>query len=198
MTKLKQLALVMVALLFGAGGATLGGVYTQTIHEFYQGLKAGTTNQLVIDSSGNVTTSGNITATGGYTTSSTTEQINTVRTSYQYDDSLNAASTTVCSLISPTATSTLIDASVHFTVGSSTTATVVFSKGPGFASTTALNDFSLTGGAQGTFSLIGTTTAVGVANYTFAPSQYFNVTMNGGIGTFSPTGECQAVFRNRT
>jgi hypothetical protein len=109
--------------------------------------------------------------------------------------SLNTASTTVCSLLSPAATSTLQDATVRFTVSSSTASVVSFSKGPGFASTTLLQNYSVGANAQATISLFGTTTSAGIDNLVFAPSQYFNVTMSGGIGTFSPTGTCQATWQ---
>lgn len=111
--------------------------------------------------------------------------------------SLTSATTTVCSLTSPSATSTLIDASIRFEVSSSTASIVTFSKGTGSASTTPLQAYSVGAGAQATINLLATTTTAGSDNLTFAPSTKFNVTMAGGASTanFSPSGVCQATWQ---
>lgn len=120
--------------------------------------------------------------------------VNDVRMDYRRAG-MKTATTTVCSIKSPSATSTLFHALAQFVVSSSTASTVVFAKDTGFTgSTTPLNDFSVSANAQATVSLLATTTATGKANLTFAPNTYFNITMTGGTGTFSPSGYCEAVF----
>lgn len=110
-------------------------------------------------------------------------------------DALNSASTTVCSLQSPAATSTLKDAAIRLSVSSTTASVVAFSKGTGFSSSTLFQSYSVSANAQATVSLLATTTTAGADNLTFAPNTYFNVTMSGGVGTFSPTGTCQATWQ---
>lgn len=110
-------------------------------------------------------------------------------------DSLTQASTTVCSLTSPAATSTLQDATIRLSVSSTTATIVTFAKSAGSASTTPFQAYSVGSGAQATISLLATTTTAGADNYTFAPSTKFVVTMAGGVGTFSPTGVCQATWQ---
>lgn len=109
---------------------------------------------------------------------------------------LNTATTTVCSIRAPlSATTTLLKATIRLDTSSTTASTVTFAKANGGAgSTTPFNAFSVSAGAQAALSLPATTTAAGMANYTFAPGAFFNVTMAGSAGTFSPTGECHAVF----
>lgn len=101
---------------------------------------------------------------------------------------LSTATTTVCS-IKTTATSTLVSGGAMFTTSSSTASVVVLSKGAlATASTTQIGtNFAIAANAQGT--LFASTTAL-----VFSPGDWFNVTMSGGTGTFSPTGYCQATF----
>lgn len=112
-----------------------------------------------------------------------------------HTDSLTAATTTVCALQSPAATSTLLKGSVSFSVSSSTATIVTMAKATTpYATTTSLGSAILAAGAQGTFNAT-TTPVVGVDDkVVFAPNSYFVVGMAGGVGTFSPTGTCQAVW----
>ena len=76
MTKLKILGIVIAGIVIsvfisaGIGNKeippsdNLQGVYNQVVQYFNQGLKAGTSNQLVISNTGAITTSGNLAVTG--------------------------------------------------------------------------------------------------------------------------------------
>lgn len=110
---------------------------------------------------------------------------------------LTQATTTVCAIKGPAATSTLIFAGVNFVVSSSTASTVTFAKAStAFATTTSLSSTAVGAGAQGTIVFATSTTATtGLnTNFVFGPSTYFVVGMAGGTGTFSPTGSCSAEF----
>lgn len=118
-------------------------------------------------------------------------------TEYKYSVGLTQATTTICAIQSPAATSTLRFAAVRFSVSSTTASTVTMAKSAtAFATTTAIGGGALAASAQGTFSATTTpatlTSLDGVT--TFAPSQWIVVGMAGGTGTFSPSGVCQAVF----
>jgi len=109
--------------------------------------------------------------------------------------SLTTATTTVCAIKSPNATSTLHRGSVKFSVSSTTASTVTLAKAATpFATTSILvADTSVSANAQA--SIVSTSTVLSTGGVTlFAPNQYFVVGMAGGVGTFSPTGSCQAVF----
>lgn len=115
-----------------------------------------------------------------------------VRFDAVHTDAMYQASTTVCSLQSPAATSTLSEGSgVRFTVSSTTasTATVYKASFP-TGNTTFLFADNIAAGAQST--IVATTTT---NNFVIAPNQYINVIMSGGTGTFSPTGTCGMVFQ---
>lgn len=102
-----------------------------------------------------------------------------------------SASTTIASIQSPVATSTLLSATCDFDVSSTSASTVTFAKDTDESgSSTPLQSFSVSAGAQAHLSLPATTTTAGMSNLVFAPSSYFNVTMGGGNGTYSPTGGC--------
>lgn len=107
-----------------------------------------------------------------------------------------SATTTVCAIQSPNATSTLASAGARFTVSSTTASTVTMAKAATqYATTTAINTLAIAANAQGT--LVATTspvTAGTVPQSVFAPLQWLVIGMQGGIGTFSPTGTCKATF----
>lgn len=115
-------------------------------------------------------------------------------------DSLVQATTTVCAIQSPTSTSTLVEASVRLSVSSTTATTVTLAKASTpFATTSRLAFGSIAANSQGTIAVTGTTTGTGITSATdalttFAPNTYFVVGIQGGIGTFSPTGICQAMW----
>lgn len=112
--------------------------------------------------------------------------------------SMVAATTSVCSIKSPSATSTLMANVVTMSVSSSTASLVTIAKGTNTnATTTTLgNAVSVSANAQATI-VASTTLANFLANdFVFAPNTYFNVGFSGGAGTFSPTGRCQATFES--
>lgn len=103
--------------------------------------------------------------------------------------SLQTGTTTVCSIKSPNATSSLLFGGIRFVVGSTTASTVTLAKSTnGTATSSSLGTFALAANAQG----VGTASTTG--NHIFAPNQYFVVSMGGGTGTYSPTGTCKATF----
>lgn len=106
-----------------------------------------------------------------------------------YTNQLNQATTTVCAIQSPVATSTLVMGSVQLSVSSTTASTVTIARATTpFATTTSLGSSVIGANAQGY--LVASTTG----NHIFPPSTYLVVGMAGGVGTFSPTGECSALF----
>lgn len=117
---------------------------------------------------------------------------------------LTQASTTVCAIQSPAATSTLVRGGVSFTVSStSALAAIDIAKGTALnASTTLIRTSSLAAGAQGTIIAASTTLdSLALTNSIFAPNQWFVVKVAGGVtagdtaGTgFVPTGSCHATF----
>ena len=112
------------------------------------------------------------------------------------------STTTVCAIQSPAATSTLISGGALFTTSSTTATTVTIAKSAtAFATTTKLGEGAIAANAQG-FLLASTTaiTAGGTGSnlnpaYVFGPSQWFVVGVQGGVGTFSPVGQCSATFQ---
>lgn len=111
-------------------------------------------------------------------------------------DNLNQATTTVCAIQSPAATSTLIMGSVRLTVSSSTASTVTLAKAAtAYATTTALGSASVSAGAQATVVSLRTAAGGDALAETFSPNTWFVVGMAGGVGTFSPTGVCKAQWR---
>lgn len=107
------------------------------------------------------------------------------------------ATTTVCAIKSPAATSTLIYGSAQFDTSSTSASTVTLAKATtAFATTTALTRVAVSANAKAT--VMASTTpllATGAINgLVFAPSTYFVVGMEGGAGTFSPVGSCSAEF----
>lgn len=103
--------------------------------------------------------------------------------------SLTSATTTVCSLQSPAATSSLVTAAVRLTTSSTTASTVTLAKATTpYATTTSLGAISVSANGQGV--AVASTTG----SHIFAPNTYFVVGMQGNTGTFSPVGVCQATW----
>lgn len=106
-------------------------------------------------------------------------------------ENLQQATSTVCTIQSPAATSTLnLGSGIQFTTGSTSASTVVVTKGATPYATTTLLFAGLLSASSGG-NVIATTST---NNFVFAPNTYFNVGMLGGTGVFSPTGACQASF----
>lgn len=124
--------------------------------------------------------------------------------------SLNQASTTVCSLPAPLATSTLVFASVSITTSTTTNTVWDFGKSQGTAATTTvLSSTALTGGLMGT--IVASTTTAGsgpdspvvfgaaVASTSsnlgniYVKQNYLNVIYGGTQGALNVfTGSCKA------
>lgn len=104
---------------------------------------------------------------------------------------LTQATTTPCAIQGPNATSTVASASLLLTVSSSTASVITIATGANaFATTTLLGSGSIAANAMGTIFAAGTSTQA-----VLAPSQWVVFGMSGGIGTFSPTGVCEATFQ---
>ena len=109
--------------------------------------------------------------------------------------SLKQATTTVCALQSPAATSTLMYGSIKLNVSSTTASTVTLAKATSaFATTTSLGSASVAANGQATVVSLRTAAGGDALAETFAPSTWFVVGMAGGTGSFSPSGTCQAVW----
>lgn len=115
---------------------------------------------------------------------------------YKKTTSLNSATTTVCALQSPDATSTLAIGSISLSVSSTTASTLTLARATtAFATTTVLGYGSVAANARADVAVMASTTGSSVASgFLFPPNTYFVVGMQGGVGTFSPTGVCQAHF----
>jgi hypothetical protein len=111
-----------------------------------------------------------------------------------HTESLNQASTTICAIQSPAATSTLVFASIDLKVSSTTASLLTMAKDttPSATTTWLSTSDAVSANGQYAMSLPATTTETGMDKYIFAPNTYFTVGMSGGTGTFSPTGTCQA------
>lgn len=110
-------------------------------------------------------------------------------------DSLTQATTTICAIQSPAATSTLAYGTIKLTVSSTTASTITLAKAAtAYATTTSLGTWEAAANSQGTAVSLRTAAGGEDLDETFGPNQWFVVGMAGGNGTFSPTGTCQAVW----
>lgn len=118
---------------------------------------------------------------------------------------LTTATTTICAVQAPAATSTLVAnaSTVSFRTSSTTDSTVTVAKATtAFATTTLLRTVSIAANAQADFTMASTTSvdstaawALEQSNLVFAPNEWLVVGMAGGIGTFSPVGACSPVWK---
>lgn len=104
------------------------------------------------------------------------------------------ATTTICAIKSPNATSSLAYTSVNFAVSSTSASVITVAKATTpFATTTGIgSQLSLAANATIMYPQYGTSSAA----FQFAPGQYLVVGMQGGASntTFSPVGSCEATF----
>lgn len=92
------------------------------------------------------------------------------------------------------ATSTLKEAGCRLDVASTTATVVKFSKATtAFATTTALGQLAIAANGQGTL-IASSTISAGNTAALFAPNNWLVFSMEGGSGTFSPSGSCSAQF----
>src|SRR3990167_7876852 len=115
---------------------------------------------------------------------------------------LNQASTTLCSILSPVSTSTLVSANIKITTGTTSAIALEIGKGTLTATTTRLAYQVLGSNAQVTLTAVTATTtgASGVVfttepDYVFAPSTYINFKYGGTLGSLNTlVGTCQSKF----
>jgi hypothetical protein len=121
---------------------------------------------------------------------------------YENRNAIRTATTTVCVVKSPAATSTLTYGAIHFAVSSSTALTVVAAKSlTPYATTTLINSQSVAG-PSGDLRAASTTISNEVwSDMTFGPNQYLVFSETGGITAgdatgagFVPTGSCIGDF----
>jgi hypothetical protein len=114
-----------------------------------------------------------------------------------HSESLNQATTTVCAIQAPAATSTLISGGIRLSVSSTTSSTITIAKAStATATTTIIATGSVGANAQATILAASSTYSAGaLTDRIFAPNQYlvFNMSTTTG-GTFSPSGVCQATW----
>lgn len=115
----------------------------------------------------------------------------------------NAGTTTPLAVLSPAATSTLSQySSCNLSVGSTTQTVITIAKATSaFATSTVLSTTTVAANAAAYLPTSTTTAVVDSAagrltltDRAFAPNTYFVFGMQGGIGTFSPTGYCDLDF----
>jgi len=111
----------------------------------------------------------------------------------QSTTALNTASTTICALQSPAATSTLLLASVKLDVSSTSASTLTLAKATTAFATTTLLAENLSVAANNQATLVSSSTLVS-GTRVFGPNNWVVASMSGGAGTFSPTGKCQATW----
>lgn len=107
------------------------------------------------------------------------------------------ASTTVCAVKSPNATSTLVRGSgVAMRVSSTSASVITIAKSATAYATTTLIGSQIAVAANAQAHVVASTTAAqdAAGAAVFAPNTYLVVSMSGGAGTFSPTGTCHADF----
>lgn len=182
--KIKTLiGIIVVAAIAIVGYATLpsfGGSFYQRMLWVGEYFAAGSSEQLQINSEGSLETTGTL-------------AMNDFRLRASADNTPTAATTTPWALQSPSATSTLIAAWCRVDVSSTTASTLTIARAATpYATTTLLGRYGIAANAQATVVASSTPTA-GEAT-TFSPNTYLVVGMAGGIGTFSPSGSCGALW----
>jgi hypothetical protein len=173
---------------------------TKWVGEYFA---VGADEDLTVDSDGNLETTGTITSTGDMTVgddlivTSTEYTVGGIRYT-EVRQEMASATTTVCALASPNATSTLVNATADFTVSSTSASRVTIAKATTpYATTTQIGQtIAISANAQDTILASTTAAQIGAEVAIFAPNVYTVVSMAGGVGTFSPTGTCTATYRD--
>lgn len=115
---------------------------------------------------------------------------------HQYRVKMNRASTTLCAIKSPSATSTLVSANWQITVGTSTAANIDLAKGNTANATTTLLVTGTSVGSGATGQAAWTTAGATAADDIMAPNTYVLVkTATAGLGGYTYTGTCSARFQ---
>lgn len=115
------------------------------------------------------------------------------------DDALTSASTTVCSLQSPAATTTLVSATARLDTTTGIGAGIFeMGKAVGMnATTTSLGYLNTATGGSGVLVASSTANTTTFTDGVMPPSQWINfrIATSSVSATFAPTGRCSAVFR---
>lgn len=116
---------------------------------------------------------------------------------YYYRQSFTQATTTICAIKSPNATSTLVFGLATFSVSSTTATTVTFARATTAFATTTIIGAQIAIAANAQMSAVASTTSTTGGSTVFPPNTWFVMGMqgNGGSNTFSPQGYCSADFQ---
>ena len=107
---------------------------------------------------------------------------------------MRTATTTVCAIKTPPVQSVLRSLTIRYTTSSTTASTVtVATSTTAFATTSLLSNYSIGASATSNYVLMASSTGISTS-LAFPASSYINVSMAGGVGTFSPVGVCNAEF----
>ena len=104
---------------------------------------------------------------------------------------LTQASSTICAIKSPSATSTLVRGSVHINTNTTASTAVIGKATTAFATTTLLGQNSIAAGTE--LNLVASTSPISNGALTFSPNTYMVVGLYGSAAV-SLTGKCQATF----
>lgn len=120
---------------------------------------------------------------------------------YRYSRDFTRSTTTVCAIQAPAATSSLAMAGALVTTASTSATTWTIAKAAtAFATTTVLGQGAIAANGQGFLLASTTATSAGGTGsnmnpaFVFGPNQWLVVGVQGGVGNFSPVGECVADF----
>lgn len=114
-----------------------------------------------------------------------------------YKQPMKQATTSICQLITPPYRTVLVPFSLtaEFTTSSTSASNVVIATSSAFSTATTTLIAQRAIGANLGAAVVATTSTASLIDGVFAASTWINVSMAGGIGTFSPVGNCQAMFR---
>lgn len=104
------------------------------------------------------------------------------------------ATTTLCAIKSPAATSTLGRSTVNFAISTTSATILTIAKASTPYATTTIIGTAYAIAANAPATVIASSSPAAGAVTVFGPNQYLVVGLQGGIGTFTPTGTCNATF----
>lgn len=105
---------------------------------------------------------------------------------------LTQATSTICAIKSPVATSTLVHGSVHINLNTTASTAVIGKATTAFATTTKLAQAGVAAGGE--LNLVASTSPITNGANVFSPNTYMVVSLEGS-GAVSLTGSCIAEFR---
>lgn len=190
--QLNRLAEQMAQL--GAGSRFPNGISADTTSPSGAGNIRGTT----LTMTGASTFATTVVVSGSFTAPSSNAATTTIGgvTFHADTQAFDTATTTVCSLQSPSATSTLIRAGGTFDVSSTTATKITMAKAANaFATTTFLGRANVGADEEATISASTTPpNSEEDPDIVFGPNEWFVIGMENNIGTFSPEGDCYAFW----